>query len=453
MSNAEKEARREKKLRAMRRKKAKQRAYTYRIIVLSVLLLTVVFVWKGVTGITGYIDDSRQQKVDAMQNIDINKDNVSIDVAGQTFAAETTEATVATTEAYDPTHVLSNGRYVDTTKPMVALTWDDGPKSSVGDKLMDLLEANNGRGTFFIVGSRIDDFTDEVKRMAANGHEIANHSWDHDEKLSKNSSDYIQQEFEKTNAKVEEVTGIRPALVRLPGGIISDTVRSTITQPMIFWSIDTLDWKSKNAESVASIIQSEVKDGDIILMHELYDSTLAACQTIIPWLAQQGYQMVTVSELIAFRNADVQGGNGKQYSSFPPKKTETETTVAEASATPETKAASSESSEKTTAKTTEAETSSTKKSSENSETESSKKSASETRSSETVETAASSQEAANDDVIDAPDQLSADDNYTPTVAQEAQKVSETAAWMNVQGSGDAQASANPQADAIQADSP
>lgn len=450
MTNAERQARREKQLRAMRKKKARQRAMTYRVLFLCGVFAVVFLVWKAVTGITGYIDSSRQQAVDAMQNIEIDTVNESIDVAAETTAItiETTTTAVETTEAYDPTKVLSNGRYVDTTKPMVALTWDDGPNGETGEKIMDILEANNGRGTFFLVGNRISEFPDEVKRMAANGHEIANHSWDHDIHLSKNSSDYIVQEFAKTNNSINELVGITPALIRLPGGNISDTVRKSLTQPMIYWSIDTLDWKTKDATAVINTIQPYIKDGDIVLMHELYNSTVAACEVIIPWLAQQGYQMVTVSELIAFRNAEVEGGNGKQYKCFPyvPPETTAAETAAVSLSTTSASSAVSESSTKaqpkeTTAETKKAEQSTTKSSSEKSSSENPPETSA-------AETAAASQESANDnEIIDALNQE--DDTYVPTSAQEAQKVSETAAWMVVgQNSG-----GDVQSDAIQAQAP
>ena len=326
---------------------------------LITLLLICFLGFKGLSYIAHYIDTSRQNAVNAMQDIDIQRGHSSIDVTESTGAvtADTPgidEAAVTSTlgdgistnlangetisenlvgagapgeasseiDLSDPTHVLSNGRYIDITKPMVALTWDDGPKSSVGNHLMDVLEANNGRGTFFIVGERIDQDSDEVKRMVADGHEVGNHSWDHDEKLSKKGVDYIRSEFDKTNQKVQELTGVTPTLARLPGGISSEDVKNTLTMPMIFWSIDTLDWKTKNAQSTIDAIQGNIKDGDIILMHELYDATAQACDTVIPWLNQQGYQMVTVSELIRFRQAEVAGGNGKQYSAFRPQPTE-----------------------------------------------------------------------------------------------------------------------------------
>lgn len=343
LTQAEKDARRQKMIQARRRKEARRRAYQARAIVILSLVLVVFLSFKGLSSIANFINASRQSALDAMQNIDIDRNDTIVDVSdgmsgtadasAEAGAAEdTANASGATNETAadlsDPTHVLSNGRYIDTTKPMVALTWDDGPKPSVGNHLMDLLEANNGRGTFFIVGERIDQSVDEVKRMAADGHEIGNHSWDHDEKLSKRGSDYIRNEFDKTNQKVAEVTGITPALIRLPGGIVSDDVRNTVTQPMIYWSVDTLDWKTRNAQSTIDAVQSSIKDGDIVLMHELYDATSQACDTLIPWLNQQGYQLVTVSELIQFRNAEAVGGNGKQYECFRPQ----ETTAAETAA-------------------------------------------------------------------------------------------------------------------------
>ena len=359
LTEAEKEYYRKKRARARRRKAARKRAYQARAFVLLSLCFILFLGFKGLSSVANYIDTSRQNALDAMQRIGLQCDNDRID-ATETTAASASDAagsmavgstalgdgvstniasTTTSAAITDPTHVLSSGRYLDITKPMVALTWDDGPKSSVGNHLMDVLEANNGRGTFFIVGNRIDKNADEVKRMAADGHEIANHSWDHDEKLSKKGSDYIRNEFDKTNQKVQELTGVTPTLARLPGGIVSTDVKNTLTMPMIFWSLDTLDWKTRNAQSTITAIQNHIKDGDIVLMHELYGATSQACDTVIPWLNQQGYQMVTVSELIQFRNASVSGGNGKQYSNFPPQPTEAAVTEAAAAETTGTDAA------------------------------------------------------------------------------------------------------------------
>lgn len=247
--------------------------------------------------------------------------------------------------------MLSNGRYLDLTKPMVALTFDDGPKSDVGNALMDELEAVDGRGTFFVVGERLEEHKEELQRMVDDGHEIANHSWDHDLSLTNKGVDYIRSEFSKTDDKLKELVGIETTLVRLPGGKITDDVKAAITKPMIYWSLDTEDWKSRNAQSVESMVDGHVVDGDIILMHELYSSTEEACREIIPRLHEEGFQLVTVSELIQFRNAEVSGGNGVQYQSFPPTETSAAETEAESSAeeTAEAETSASDSSGETAA--------------------------------------------------------------------------------------------------------
>lgn len=224
------------------------------------------------------------------------------------------------TNPSDPTHILSGGRYLDATKPMLALTFDDGPKADVENQLMEALEAVDGRATFFMVGNRIAASSAHVHEMSEQGHEIANHSYSHDAKLSKKSVDYIREEFQKADAVIQEATGKEASVYRLPGGNISDAIRTAVGKPMIYWSVDTLDWKTRNADAVISEVRNHVQDGDIILMHSLYPSTAEACRVLLPELAAQGYQFVTVSELIALRGQDVSGGNGKQYSKFPPVK-------------------------------------------------------------------------------------------------------------------------------------
>ena len=145
--------------------------------------------------------------------------------------------------------------------------------------------------------------------------------------MSSKGQDYIRNEFDKTDDAVEKAAGVRPALVRLPGGNISNDVKAVVKKPLIFWSIDTEDWRSRDAEKTQNSILSQVKDGDIVLMHALYLSTAQACKTVIPELHARGYQLVTVSEMIHFRGQNVQGGNGVQYKNFPP----VETAAAESS--------------------------------------------------------------------------------------------------------------------------
>ena len=312
--------RRQQAIRRKRRKQLRQR----RMAALLVLLFFCYLGFRLVRGTLNFIENSRAAQRGEIETV---QETSGLDVAAAAEAGESVLESQSDAEAdlSDPTHVLSNGRYLDLTKPMVALTFDDGPKSDVGNALMDELEAVDGRGTFFVVGERLEEHKEELQRMVDEGHEIANHSWDHDLSLTSKGVDYIRSEFSKTDDKLKELVGIETTLVRLPGGKITDDVKAAVTKPMIYWSLDTEDWKSRNAQSVESMVDGHVVDGDIILMHELYSSTEEACREIIPRLHEEGFQLVTVSELIQFRNAEVSGGNGVQYQSFPP----TETSAAE----------------------------------------------------------------------------------------------------------------------------
>lgn len=206
---------------------------------------------------------------------------------------------------------------VDSDKPMVALTYDDGPSANT-PKILDLLEKYNAKATFFVVGDRVDgnsNYQSYVKRAHKLGCQIGNHTYEH-ENLTSLSESQIKSQISKCDAAVRNAAGITPSIMRPPGGNRNDTVDKTVGKPLILWSIDTLDWKTRDADQTISAVLDHVKDGDIILMHDLYAATAEASETIIPSLIKKGYQLVTVEELAANR-----GGMkaGKRYSSFRPK--------------------------------------------------------------------------------------------------------------------------------------
>lgn len=192
-------------------------------------------------------------------------------------------------------------------KKMVALTYDDGPYTAVTNQILDTLEEYNGRATFFVVGSRVSTYKDCIKREAKLGCEIGNHTYNHTI-LTSVSASTIKSEIKKTNDAVKKITGQAPTIVRTPGGAVNSTVKANVKYPMFNWSVDTLDWKYRNSSSVVSSIKSNVRDGSIILMHDLYGSTGNATEQIVPWLVKKGYQLVTVSELMAVKGIDVQAG-------------------------------------------------------------------------------------------------------------------------------------------------
>ena len=208
--------------------------------------------------------------------------------------------------------VASGGRYIDPNAPMVALTFDDGPYAPVGNRIMDCAEQYGGRVTFYVVGNRVNSYKSEIQRMYANGHEIGNHTQDH-KYLQKLGAQEIRQQVEACNQAVAAITGEAPKTVRLPGGGKNSTVLANISQPIVLWDVDTLDWKTRNAASSVQTVLNQVKDGSVVLMHELYNASGDAAVTIIPALVERGYQLVTVSELAQFR-----GGlaGGTVYYSF-----------------------------------------------------------------------------------------------------------------------------------------
>ena len=208
----------------------------------------------------------------------------------------------------------AGGRVIDPARPMVALTFDDGPMASVGNQIMDCLAQYGGKATFYVVGNRCASYVAEMQRMVAEGHEIGNHTYEH-KYLNKLNTAQIRAQIDKGASAVQAACGVRPKTVRLPGGNKNATVLSAVQEPIVLWSIDTLDWKTKNAQSTVNKVLSNVKDGDIVLMHELYSATGQAALQLIPELTNRGYQLVTVSEMAQYR-----GGlqNGQIYYSIRP---------------------------------------------------------------------------------------------------------------------------------------
>lgn len=185
---------------------------------------------------------------------------------------------------------------VNPNKPMLALTYDDGPYPPATNRILDTLEKNGGRATFFVVGSRIPVYADCIRREAALGCEIANHTYSHPI-LTGCKPETIKEEIEETDKLIKEYSGTEASLVRAPGGAVSDKVRENVKHPLVNWSVDTLDWDHRTPSKTTAIVKSRAFDGAIILMHDLHVPTATASETIIPWLVSQGYQLVTVSEL------------------------------------------------------------------------------------------------------------------------------------------------------------
>lgn len=188
----------------------------------------------------------------------------------------------------------------------VALTFDDGP-GIYTDRLLDALEKNNAKATFFMVGTNVSDFPDTVNRIEKLGCELGNHTYSHKD-LTSLSSDEISDQVEDMNYGLNEFLGHGSSLVRPPYGSVNETVQSSVNYPLILWSLDTLDWETLDTQATIKNVFENVQDGDIILMHDIYESSVAAAEILIPELIKQGYELVTVSELAQSKGIDLQAG-------------------------------------------------------------------------------------------------------------------------------------------------
>ena len=195
---------------------------------------------------------------------------------------------------------------------LIALTFDNGPYGEVTNRILDVVEAyrdQNVHVTFFALGSQVDKFPKTVLRAKELGCEIANHTYDHKNHTKIPTQEMISQ-VEDAADLVEQITGERPKLVRPPYGAKNDDVYAAVKYPLILWNIDTLDWKTKDTDSTVAAALG-AGDGDIVLMHDLRPETAAAVEKIVPQLLEQGYKLVTVSEM--FEAKGIELTMGKSY--------------------------------------------------------------------------------------------------------------------------------------------
>lgn len=181
--------------------------------------------------------------------------------------------------------------------PQVALTFDDGPHPSYTKKLLDGLKERGVKATFFVVGENIPGREEIIKQMWEDGHLIGNHTWDHED-ISKMSAQEACAEFQKTSNLVKEITGAGTAYVRAPFGNWDDALNCETTMISVRWSVDTLDWTTKNVQQIVNKVVNNVKENDIILLHDYYDSSVEAALQIVDILQNRGYELVTVEELL-----------------------------------------------------------------------------------------------------------------------------------------------------------
>lgn len=195
--------------------------------------------------------------------------------------------------------VVGNFKYM-------AVTFDDGP-SPYTKKLVDSLKKYNYNSTFFVVGQYVTAKKSVLKESFNNGNEIGSHSYDHAKLTSLSESD-IKSEFSKTKSVVKSAIGIYPTLIRPPYGSFNDTVSKLADVPMIYWSVDTLDWKNRNVDYVYKEIIKSANKGEIILLHDSHPTSVDGFIKALPELNKKGYELVTVSELFKLNKKSLKPG-------------------------------------------------------------------------------------------------------------------------------------------------
>ena len=197
-------------------------------------------------------------------------------------------------------------------KTRIAFTFDDGP-GEYTDELLDCLEENNAHATFFMLGQNVGSWESTVQRMADIGCEIGSHSWDHPN-LYDLSMDSVAKEFSDTDAALEKACGQKASVARAPYGNWSDDIISTVGKPFFTWSLDSLDWSYLDVnKDYDAVMNGDLTDGSIILMHDIHEPSVQAAIKMIPELVQKGYKLMTVSELAAAKGVTLQNAN---YSDF-----------------------------------------------------------------------------------------------------------------------------------------
>lgn len=179
----------------------------------------------------------------------------------------------------------------------IALTFDDGPHSVYTPRLLDGLRERGVHATFFLLGENVVGKEAIVKQMQEDGHLIGNHGYSHVQ-MSKESVNTACEQIEENNKQIEAITGVRPQYLRPPYGAWTDELGCTTNMTVVLWNKDPLDWKTQSTKKIVRSITKHIEPGDVILLHDVYPTSVEAALEVIDTLTKQGYSFVTVDELL-----------------------------------------------------------------------------------------------------------------------------------------------------------
>jgi len=228
-----------------------------------------------------------------------NKEVAVVNKNGKVFAKSPGECWISATAA-SGVDVIARCKLTVTPsdKPMkyVALTFDDGPSNNTLD-ILDILAEYDVQATFFCLGRLVDTYPDYVRKAYAAGHEIANHSYSH-ETLTKLDLDEAKEQMQTADEAIKRAIGVEASVYRAPGGSVDEEIAQYCGKPFIDWTVDTNDWKYRDPEHVWTFIAKNTGNYDIVLMHDIRPTTTEGLKKAVPYLLEQGFTLVTVSELL-----------------------------------------------------------------------------------------------------------------------------------------------------------
>lgn len=190
---------------------------------------------------------------------------------------------------------------------LIAITFDDGPRRETTERLLDGLEERDARATFFLIGRQIEGNEDLVERMQAEGHQVGSHTWSHT-RLTGVSADTLRQEVGRTEEALEDLLGPGSYCLRPPYGAVDAADRDLIQTPMIKWSIDPRDWEKLDTAQVTAAVLKAAAPNQIILLHDIYPTSVDAALAVVDALQGEGYRFVTVAELLEANGIQPEAG-------------------------------------------------------------------------------------------------------------------------------------------------
>lgn len=260
------------------------------ILVLSLLLIT-----------TSILAVSVYRKVNGNEVISsLNQASEKTNINGDDNIVEKADAVIDTNIIIDVDINLNKKEKVKIPKgsKYVALTFDDGPGYGSTKKILDVLSKYNAKGTWFVLGSKVDANPDMLKKIDAAGHEVANHSYSHPNLVQLDLTSALQN-INSASSSIKNVIGKSPSFLRPPYGSYNDTIASNTNMKIALWSVDSLDWKFRNGQSTYQHVMNTLTANPVILFHDIYDTSADAVELLVPKLAAEGYTFVTYSEMIA----------------------------------------------------------------------------------------------------------------------------------------------------------